>query len=1045
MIRFFVKHPVAANLLMVMICILGIGVISSIERESFPEFTPSTVGVTAAYPGASARDVDENVCAPLEDALTGLDGLADLTCLSLPGRGVATVELEEGGDLTQFFNDVFSAVSGIKTFPDEVETPTVEVQARSDRVAMLAVSGLPTRAALADYTDGLADRILALPGVAQATVSGITDRELQVEFDEATLRSHGISSSDITAALTTRSLSRPLGDAELTPGAITLRYTDVRRSVTDLEQLIVLQTPGGAVVRLGDIAEVQLTDKDPNVASYIDGKPSAIITFSKSKADDSIRVYNEVTTLLEAERAAYPDTLSLTVINNNTTALSERLSLILQNIAIGLVLVFGTMWLFFSIREALWISAALPVSFLGSFFVMSMFGLTINMISLVALLMAVGLIMDDSIVIAENIDKWRRRGARTGEAAWRGTMEVMPGVVSSFLTTVAVFGPLMFMSGRLGAILSMLPMVLLITLALSLIEGFLILPHHLSHAGTDDPQEHENRRAARLLERFKEGVVLPISGWLAQWRYATVGSVIAILMLTLSLVVSGTIKVIPFPSTEGDTIVARLALTDGINRTRTVETVEQLLAGLEQVDAALTPATQGGEPLIERVLVEYGTNSDVKNNGSNTATITVDLLASSQRNVAADDVLDQWRAAAGPLPDLVQSSFAQADKGPAGADLDVELRSDDLEQLETAASDLLATLLARDDVTEAYQDLYGGQQELQFTLNTYGYVIGLTPQMLSDQMRAAFEGAETDSFRVNQSNLTVRTQLSDTVETLSELEQFPIRLASGEQVALSAVADMEMTRGYPTISRKNGKALARLTGRIDGAKITTAQISSLVTDDLGPALVQKYPGLEIGIGGATEEQNKSQSSLAKLMGLGLIGVYMILAFQFRSYTLPLVIMAAIPFALIGSILGHWALGLAIAMPSMIGFASLSGIVVNNSILFLTFFQTHLEKGDYVQAALNAARARFRPIILSTTTTFAGLLPIIFDTSPQVQTLVPMVVSVAFGLMASMVMVVLVFPSLISVYFDWASLERWTRAFDKGSVDDLKDEAARTPA
>ncbi|NRP13922.1 Efflux pump membrane transporter BepE [Aliiroseovarius sp. xm-m-379] len=1045
MIRFFVRHPVAANLLMVAICILGIGMISSIERETFPEFTASTVGVSAIYPGASARDVDENVCAPIEDALIGVEGLEDLTCLSVAGRANATAELVEGGDLTQFFNDIFSAVSGITTFPSDVETPAVEVLARSDVVAMIAVSGLPTRAALADYTDGLADRILALPGVSRASVSGITDREFQVAFDEATLRQHGLSSSDITGALTSRSLSRPLGDAELKAGSITLRYADVRRSVAELEDLIVLQTSAGAVVRLGDIASVTLSDKNPDISSYINGVQAAIITFSKSKEDDSIRVYNAVEKLLEAERATYPDTLSLSVIANNTTELNERLALIVKNIAMGLVLVFATMWLFFSIREALWISAALPVSFLGSLFIMSVFGITINMITLVALLMAVGLIMDDSIVIAENIDNWRRKGASATEAAWRGTVEVMPGVVSSFLTTVAVFGPLMFMTGRLGVILKFIPTVLLITLALSLIEGFLILPHHLSHAGGDGPEGHENRRAAQMLERFKEGVVLPVAGWLAKWRYATLGSVIALLMLALSLVVSGTIKVIPFPSSESDTVIARVALTDGIARDRTIQTVEQLVAGLTRVNADLSPNTQGQVPLVDRVLVEYGTNSEVKNNGSNTATVTVDLLPSSQRNVAADDVVEAWRRATGPMPDLVQSSFAQSVRGPAGADLDVELRGHDLHQLETAASELLARLLEREDVIEAHQDLYGGQQELQFALTTYGYAVGLTPKMLSDQLRAAFEGAETDSFRVNQSNLTVRAQLSETVQTLSELEQFPIRLAGGEQVALSSVAEMKMTRGYPVISRKNGMAMARLTGQIDGSKVTSAQISKVVTDELGPALVAKYPGIEIGIGGATEEQNKSQSSLGKLMGLGLIGVYMILAFQFRSYALPLVIMAAIPFALVGSILAHWALGLAIAMPSMIGFASLSGIVVNNSILFLTFFQTHLEKGDYEKAALNAARARFRPILLSTLTTFAGLVPIIFDSSPQVQILVPLVVSVAFGLLASMVMVVLVFPSLLSIYFDWASLARWTRAFDKGSVDEALGVAGEKPA
>ncbi len=1033
MVSFFVRHPVAANLLMVLVCILGVSVVSNIERETFPAFTASRVGVSVAYPGASARDVDEEICSPLEDALTGLDGLTDLECLSLDGRASATAELADNGDITQFYNDVFSAVSGINDFPTDAETPSVEIQARSDLIALIAVSGITGKQGLVEYSDELAGRLLSLPGVAEANVSGITDRELRVVFDVTTLRRYGLSGRDIVDAINARSLTQPLGSADLSSSSLVLRYADVRRSVADLEDLIILQKSTGGVVRLGDLAEVHIVDSDENVESFIDGDQAAIISISKSRDDDAIRVFDAVSALLDAERAAYPDPFKVTVINNLSEVVEERLILILQNIAIGLILVFGTMWLFFSMREALWISATLPVSFLGTFFLMSVFGLTINMITLVALLMAVGLIMDDSIVIAENIDKWRHRVSPV-EAAARGTLEVLPGVMASFLTTACVFGPLMFLTGEMGQILRLIPMVLLITLSLSLIEGFLILPHHLSHSG-GTPDDQDPKRAVRLLEQFKEGVVLPAAGWLASVRYLTVGAVIATLMLTVGLIASGQVKVIGFPASESDTIVARISLTSGINRDRTVQTVDQLLEALAKVDAELTPGTTGGVPLVERVLVQHAVNSEVFDNGSNTATITVDLLESSLRNVKANDVLLAWRQAAGPVPDLVQSSFSQAEMGPGGLDLDVELRGRDLAVLEAASNELLNLLVARDDVTEAFQDFYGGRREFRLALNAYGYSIGLTPQDLATQMRNAFQGAETDSFRSGQSTMAVRVQLGDTVASLTDLELFPISLGNGEQVALSQIAEMALTSGYPTITRKNGKAVAHLQGKIDNKATTSAQISAVVTDELAPKLLRDYPGIEIGIGGATEAQNESQSSLMTLMLLGLIGVYLVLAFQFRSYTLPVVIMFAIPFALIGTILGHWGLGLEISMPSLIGFASLAGIVVNNSILFLTFFQTHLEGEDYVAAALNAVRARFRPIVLSTSTTFAGLIPIIFDTSPQVQTMVPLVVSVAFGLLASMVMVTLVFPSLISIYFDMFSVRSWNAQFrENGETD-----------
>ncbi|MBY6201452.1 efflux RND transporter permease subunit [Maritalea mobilis] len=1031
MVGYFVRHPVAANLMMVLICILGISVLSNIERETFPAFTADSVSVSVTYPGASARDVDEEICTPLEDALTGLTGLSDLECLSMDGRAQAVAELEDGGELIQFFNDVFSAVSGVSDFPDDAQTPSVEINARTDLVALVAVSGIAGRQGLIEYSEELADTLLALPGVSETSVTGITDRVLQISFDQRALRQFSISSRDVVDALEARSLRQPLGDVELDSGSMVLRYSGASRTVSELEDLIVLENATGGLVRLRDIARVQLVDSDENMQSFIDGDQAAIISISKSSDQDSIRVFEEVDAVLQAERALYPAPFRLTVINNMTDIVQERLALIVGNIAIGLVLVFGTMWLFFSIREALWISAALPVSFLGGLFLMSVFGITINMITLVALLMAVGLIMDDSIVIAENIDKWRRKAGPL-EAATRGTMEVMPGVLSSFLTTACVFGPLMFLSGDMGQVLRFIPMVLLLTLALSLVEGFLILPNHLSHAGKITAGDHERRPAARALEWVKERIVLPIAARLVALRYLTFGAVVGILILSVGLIASGQIKVIGFPTVEGDTVVARVALTSGIPRERTVQTVEQLLAGLDAVDAQYTPGTEGGAPLIERVLIQYGVNSDVDDNGSNTATVTVDLLDSSLRNVTADEVLVAWRAAAGPLPDLVQSSFAQTEIGPGGHDIDIEIMGRDLDAVGAAASDLVSALLAREDVTEAFQDFYGGRQEVQLQLNEYGYSIGLTPQSLASQLRNAFEGAETDSFRTGLSNMAVRVQLEDSMSSLTELELFPVVLSDGAQTSLSRVADLTLTASYPTITRKNGMVVAGIQGSIDRAMTTSTAISAVVTEELAPQIAADHPGVTIQIGGATQDQQESQASMMSALLLGLVGVYMVLAFQFRSYTLPVVVMISIPFALIGTILGHWALGLDMSMPSFIGFASLAGIVVNNAILFLTFFQSHLEGDDYVAAALNAVRDRFRPILLSSSTTIVGLIPIISDGSPQVQTLVPLVVSVAFGLLASMILVVLVFPAVLSIYFDMFSLRKWIDRFRSDS-------------
>ena len=1022
MITYFARHPVAANLTLFGVCLMGYFALTSMERESFPEFTATNVSVSVSYPGASAGDVDEQVCIVLDDALGAVDNLEDFECLSVENRATATLKMAEDGDIGQFYNDISSEVSSINDLPDDAELPSVSILGQTEVIASIAVSGIDSRESLIQYADELADDFASLSMIATAEVSGISDTEYRISFDQLALRRYGVSPKDLADAVAARSLRAPLGTVSTTGREVTLRYFDARRSITDLENLVLLENPEGGIVRLIDVAEVRLTEVSPEIRSYIDGDRAAIIQVSKTKSDDAINAFAQVETMIKEAESRFPDPFRISVVNNLTETVDSRIKLVLNNSVLSIFLVILVMCLFFSFSEAIWISFSLPFSFLGGIFLMSQFGVTINIISLIGLLMAIGLIMDDSIVIADNIAKWRRKlGPR--EAAVKGTLEVMPGVVSSFLTTACVFGPLMFLSGELGKVLQVVPVVLLLTMAASLVEAFLILPYHMSHTSAD-PEANALRLVPRLLDRARDGFVIPAAARLVRWRYATLGTVFAILIVSIGFLTSGLVKVVGFPETEGDTIEARIALTSGLPIERTQDAIDHLVAGIQQVNEDLTSNTTDGAPLVERVLVRYATNQDVKDNGAYTATVTVDLLDSELRNVAADDVLAAWKAAAGPIPDLVQNNYTQMAGGPGGNDLDVELASRDLKQLEDATNALLRTLVARDDVTEAYQDFSAGRPEIRLSLSEFGYVVGLTPQAVSVQLRAAFSGTETDSFRQDRSDVTIRVELGDTVPTLAELEQFPVTVPGGTQVALSAVSDIEMTGAYAQITRKNGRAIARIIGKIDRSATTSTAISAMITGDLGPKLHNQFPEVNIGIGGATEEQQKTQASIATALLTGLIGVFLILAFQFHSYTLPFMVMLSIPFALIGTILGHYAMGLDISMPSFIGFASLAGIVVNNAILFLTFFEAEIEDGDYLTAAVEAVRHRFRPVVLSFSTTFAGLLPMLFETSPHAQVLVPLVASVAFGLLASTLLVIFVFPSILGIYFDVVDVRKW---------------------
>ncbi|MDP5086979.1 MAG: efflux RND transporter permease subunit, partial [Yoonia sp.] len=581
---------------------LGLNAIGGMERETFPDFASSRVAVTVAYPGATAEDVDQDICLVLGDSLQAITGLEEMTCQSVSGKATATLTMVEDGDITQFFNDVFSQVSAIKDLPEEAEDPSVAVQGLTEQIAVVAVSGLASDAALVGYADELATELAALPGVATATVRGISTLEYRVDLDDMALQRYGLSPREVADAIAVRASSSPLGTVETEVENYSLRIDGTRRSVADLNDLTIVEGSTGGVVRLSDVADVSLVLADAALRSEIDGKQAAIIVLTKSAEDDAIEAFAVVDAYLADLRAQFGGALELSIINDGTKVISDRISLVLLNAVQSLVLVFVIMCLFFSLRDALWISMALPFSFLLGLFVMNLFGVTINVISVLALLMSIGIIMDDSIVIAENIDKWREKFSPR-EAAVKGTQEVMAGVVSSFLTTAGVFGPLMFLSGEIGTILQVIPVVLLITLAASLVEAFLILPNHLSHAPARNGPGQE-RLLPRMLGAFCDRGVVPLVTVLTRWRYATLGVVGGVLILTLGLVTSGQVRLIGFPETDGDTLEIRIAMTPGLQSAQTQGAVNAVLAGIDQMDASYTPGTNGGVPLVQRVMVE---------------------------------------------------------------------------------------------------------------------------------------------------------------------------------------------------------------------------------------------------------------------------------------------------------------------------------------------------------------------------------------------------------------------------------------------------------
>lgn len=695
------------------------------------------------------------------------------------------------------------------------------------------------------------------------------------------------------------------------------------------------------------------------------GQRAALLTVSKNKDQDSLDVMAALNEFLDAERARAPDGISLTVTQDITSIVEDRLTMLAENGVMGLVLVFLTLWLFFSFRYSFWVSMGLPVSFFGTFALMTLFGLSIDMITMVGLLIAIGLLMDDAIVIAENVAAHLQRGAAPFTATVEGTREVAPGVISSFLTTVCIFGALAFMSGQLGQVMRAMPIVLIMTLAVSLIEAFLILPHHLSHSlqHVKDKQPSRFRRwFENAFARFREEHFGKMVDRAVEYRYLTIGIMIALVITTVAAISGGMVKFRAFPALEGDVVAARILLPQGTPLERTEEVVRQVVSAAKDVGESFAPRQPDGLPLVEQITVEYARNTDAYESGPHVATVTLDLLSSEVRDAPMDDVIDQWRRTVGQVPDVISLKFAEHQIGPAGRALDIRLLGDDLETLKAASMDLQNWLNGYVGVVDLSDDLRPGKPEMRMTLKNGASSLGLTGQAIAAQLRGAFQGTEVAEVQNAGETWEVRVRLAaEDRDSLADLDYFAIVLPDGSQVPLTAVADIVLERGHSRIHRINGQRAVTIQGDVDSDVANVNEIIADTQEHFLPTLQAAYPGLSVQLEGQAKEGAKTGDSVKRNIIVGLIGIYMLLALQFRSYVEPAVVISVVPMAMFGAVAGHMVQGLEISTPSMVGVAALAGVVVNDTILLVMFIKTRRAQGiPTADAARAAARAGSAP-------------------------------------------------------------------------------------
>ncbi len=1022
MIALFAGHRTAANILMIALAGLGLLALPNLQRDTFPVTPPSEVSVRIPYPGAAASEVETGICTVADPLLMKVENLSKLTCLARENSALITAEMIEGADMTRFYNDVKDTIDGISAFPDKADDPVAQIVERVASVSSVAITGSDDPAVLYAYAEALVDRFRADPAISMADVNGFSDREIAVEIDPAALERFGLDMTSVSTQLARYSLDMPGGTLDGTAQDIAIRFLGEKRTPYELAQIPLTGSKAGGEVRLGDVAKITAQFDDTSTATYFNGQRAAIVAVQKTATQDALKVRAALDRQIEAAQAEAPAGIQLAISQDSTSNITERLRIIGVNGLQGLILVLVTMWLFFGLRMSFWVAMGLPVSFLGAIFAMQLLGYTINMMTMVALLVATGILMDDAIVIAENIVRHRQAGEDAKTAAVNGVKQVGPGVFASFLTTVMVIGPLSYLTGNIGALLKYIPIVLLITLTVSLIEAFLILPNHMRHSlDRDMTPGAVSRRVNGLFDRLRDGVIVPFAELCLRFRYLTLGAAIFLVMVSLSLFTGGFLKYQSFPSLESDTVEARLLLSEGSPLERTEARVAKVAKALEQLNAELTPEQPDGQPLVLSYTITYGMNADSPATGPNMATISAALLPAGTRTTSVGDVLDRWKQLSGKMPDMAAFRITDKERGAGGKPIDLLVEGDNLDDLATTARELRRFFRGFDGVRDVTFDLQPGKPELIVRMKpTEANLLGVTPQALATELRAAFRGDSAVSFadRYGQVDIVARLAASDRRDR-EDILALRIPSNTGARVPLSAVAEVTVGRGYSTITHVNGTRAVSVQGTINPAVANSRELMAAMRADYLPQLAGRRPGVEIVVLGEEEDTATTGASLVRNVVVGALGVYLLLAFYMSSFLRPVAVIVAVPLSLIGVMWGHWILGLAISLPSLVGLATLAGVVVNNSILLDGFInERRLAGASMIEAGKAAVRDRFRAIFLTSLTTVVGLGPLLFETSTQAQFLRPIVASLAFGLSTATLLSLFVTPAVLAILDDF---------------------------
>jgi multidrug efflux pump subunit AcrB len=1019
MIAWFTRNHVAANLLMATIIFLGIfSLKTQIPLEVFPTFQLEVVSVEVSLRGSTPEDVEESVSIRIEEAVQDLEGIKKISSRSTESTALVNIEIDSGYDSRDLLNDIKTRVDAINTFPAEAEKPVISLGVRKRDVISVAIAGNFSEAEIRQQAERVRDDLLRIPGITQLKLSGVRDYEIGIEVSSDKLRQYQLQLADVANAVKNSSLDLSAGNVKTRGGDILLRLKGQAYNRTQYENIVVASTTDGSLVRLKDIAEVKDGFVEDAIHSRFNGKPAALIDVYRVGDQSAIDVADKVKDYIAKQQPQLPEGFEISYWSDRSKIVKARLATLTNNAIQGGILVLALLTMFLRPSVALWVFVGVPVSFMGAFIFMPYMGVTMNVVSLFGFILVLGIVVDDAIVTGENIYRHIERDGSGEQSVIRGTEEVAIPVTFGILTTVAAFIPMTLIEGVRGEIFRQIALVIIPILLFSLIESKFVLPSHLKHikakqAGKEGRFSQFQRNFAKGFERAILRYYQPALSWCISHRYAVLASFIGLFIVIATMISSGWMRFVFFPKVESETSRVTLTMPSGTPFEVTDRHVQFITEqAFKLKEKYRDPDT--GESVILNIYSSSG------NGGTHKGRVRFQISSPEDREIKITNtqLTNEWRKMIGSIPGVEQLAF-RSEIVHANDPIDVELSGSNYRDLEAVAEqikDYLDLIPGVFDITDSMSD---GKEEVRLVLKPEAYALGLTDSMIITQVREAFYGYEAQRIQRGRDDVRVMVRYpKDERRSLTNLKDLRVTTSDGRKIPIAQVVELIPGKSPTAIYRNNLARTLNVTADIDKDAVNMTVVSQELRDFI-EAQLQHYPGISYALEGEQQEQSESMGSIVYGLIFVFFAIYVLLAIPFKSYALPLIVMSIIPFGTIGAILGHWLMGKPLTFFSVLGILALIGVVVNDSLVLVEFINQQRKKASasVMEAIKTAGAARFRPVLLTSLTTFFGLLPLLFEQSTQAQFLIPMAISLAFGIIFATLITLLLVPVNYAIAYE----------------------------